>query len=36
MFAYGSMIKYDPTLVDLISNFFVLYKNVKVYLYNHS
>ena len=30
------MIRYDPTLVDLISNFFVLFTNVKVYLYNYS
>ena len=27
LFAYGNMIKYDPTLVDLTSNFFVLYTN---------
>ena len=26
----------DPTLVDLISNFFVLCTNMKVYLYNYS
>ena len=24
LFAYGNMIRYDPTLVDLTSNFFVL------------
>ena len=24
LFAYGNMIRYDPTLVDLASNFFVL------------
>ena len=27
------MIRYDPTLVDLTSNFFFLCINVKVYLY---
>ena len=27
------MIRYDPTPVDLISNFFVLCTNMKVYLY---
>ena len=27
------MTRYDPTLVDLISNIFVLCTNVKVYLY---
>ena len=32
LFAYGNMIRYDPTLVDLSSNFFVLSTNVKVYL----
>ena len=26
----------DPTLVDLTSNVFVLYTNMKVYLYNYS
>ena len=31
-FAYGNMFRYDPTLVDLTSNFFVLCTNVKVYL----
>ena len=30
------MIRYDPTLVDLTNNFFVLCTNVKVYLYNYS
>ena len=30
------MIRYDPTLVGLTSNFFVLCKNVKVYYYNYS
>ena len=34
LFAYGNMINYDPTLVDLTSNFFVQCTNVKVYLYN--
>ena len=34
-FAYENMIRYDPTIVDLTSNFFVLCTNVKVYLYNH-
>ena len=29
--AYGN-IRYDPTLVDLTSNFFVLCTNMKVYL----
>ena len=28
--------RYDPTIVDLTSNFFVLCTNVKVYLYNYS
>ena len=36
LFAYGNMIRYDPTLVDFTSNFFVLCTNVKVYLYNYS
>ena len=35
-FAYGNMIRFDPTLVGLKSNFFVLLTNVKVYLYNYS
>ena len=30
------MIRYDPTQVDLTSNFFVLCTNGKVYLYNYS
>ena len=34
--AYGNMIRYDPKLVDLTSNFFVLCTNVKVHLYNYS
>ena len=34
--AYGNMIRSDPTLVDLTSNFFVLCTNVKVYFYNYS
>ena len=33
MFAYGNMIIYDPTLMDLTSYFFVPFTNVKVYLY---
>ena len=28
------MIRYDPTVVDLTSNFFVLCTNLKVYLYD--
>ena len=36
MFAYGNMIRYDPTLVDLTNNFFVLCTKVKVYLYDYS
>ena len=32
LFAYGNMIRYDPTLVDLTSNFIVLGTNMKVYL----
>ena len=35
LFAYGN-IRYDPTLVDLTSNFFVLCTNMKVCLYNYS
>ena len=35
-FAYGNMIRYDTTLVDLTSDFFVLCTNVKVYFYNYS
>ena len=35
-FAYGNMIRYDPTLVDMTSNFFVLCTMMKVYLYNYS
>ena len=35
LIAYGSMIRYDPTLVDLTNNFFVLCTNMKVYLYNY-
>ena len=30
------MIRIDPTLLDLTSNFFFLCTNVKVYLYNFS
>ena len=36
LFPFKNEIIYDHTLVDLTSNFFVLSKNVKVYLYNHS
>ena len=36
MFAYGNMIRYDPTIVNLISNFFVLCTKVKDFLYNYS
>ena len=36
LFAYGNTIRYDPTLVDLTIYFFVLYTNMKVYLYNYS
>ena len=34
LFAYGNLIRsrYDPTLVDLTNNFFVLRTNVKDYL----
>ena len=32
LFAYGTMIRYDPTLVGLTSNFFVLCTDMKVYL----
>ena len=33
---YGNLIKYDHTLVNLTSNFFVLCANVKVNLYDYS
>ena len=36
LFTYGNMIGYDPTLMDLTSNFFVLCTNMKVYLYDYS
>ena len=36
LFAYGYMIRYDPTLVDLTSKSFVLYTNVKIYIIIHS
>ena len=36
IFAYGHMIRYDPTLMDLTSNLFVLCTNMKIYLYNYS
>ena len=35
MFAYRNMIRYDPILVDLTSNFSDLCTNVKVYLNNY-
>ena len=36
LFAYGNLIRYNPTLVGLISYFFVLYTNMKVYLSKYS
>ena len=36
LFAYGNMIRYDATQVDLTSNSFVLCTNVKVYIIIHS
>ena len=36
LFAYGKLIRYEPTLVDLPSNFFALCTNMKVNLYNYS
>ena len=36
MFAYGNMIRYDPTQVDLTSKFFAVRTSVKVDLYNYS
>ena len=37
MFAYGNMIRYDPTLVELPNNFFFLCTNVIVfYIIIHS
>ena len=33
LFDYGNMIRYDPTLVDLTSNFFVLCTNLKKNIY---
>ena len=36
LFAYGNKIRYDHTLVDLTSIFFVLCTNVKVYVVIHS
>ena len=35
LFANGTMSRYDPTLVGLTSNFFVLCTNMKVYLMNY-
>ena len=34
LFAYEN-IRYEPILVDLTSNFFVLCTNMKIYLYNY-
>ena len=36
LFAYGIMIRYDSTLMDLTSNVFVLCTNVKVFFMNNS
>ena len=36
LFACTNMIRHDPTLVDLTSNFFILSTNVKVYLSKYS
>ena len=36
LFGHGNMIIYDPALVDLTCNVFVLCTNVKVNLYNYS
>ena len=36
LFAYGNMIRYDPTLVNLTGNSFVLCTKVKVHSYNYS
>ena len=36
MFADGNKIRYGPTIVDLAFNLFVLFKNVKAYLYYYS
>ena len=36
VFAYGNMIRYDTTLVDLTSDFFVLCTNMKVYFYSYA
>ena len=36
LFASGNRIRYDPRLVELTINFFVLCTNMKVYLYNYS
>ena len=35
LLAYGNMISYDPTLVDITSHFLVQCTNMKVYLYNN-
>ena len=34
LFANGNMIRYDPTLVDLTSNFLILCTNTKIYVYS--
>ena len=36
MFAYGNNIRYDPTLVDLTSNFFVPCSNVNIIIHSCS
>ena len=36
LFAYGNMIRFDPTLADLTSNLVVLCTKMKVYLYRYS
>ena len=36
MFAFENTIRYDPTQVDLASNFYVQCTNVIVYLLNYS
>ena len=36
MFAYGNMIRYDPTLVDITSNFFVQCVQTFIYIIIHS
>ena len=36
LFAYGNMIRSDPTLVELTSSFFILCTKMKVYIIIHS